>query len=53
MTREYSNKLLELVADGILNKDQVIRDLIMWLSESDVKEYYLKIDLEIEEEDND
>lgn len=39
-TRKYTNKILELVDDGIVDKDYLIRDLLMWMSESDVAEYY-------------
>ena len=36
-TREYSAKLLEMVEEGILDKDQVILALVNYLSESDVE----------------
>ena len=39
-TREYTNKILELVDDGIVDKDWLIQGLLMWLSESDVAEFY-------------
>jgi hypothetical protein len=38
--REYTNKIADLVDDGSLNKDMLIEDLLMWMSESDVKEFY-------------
>ena len=37
-TREYSAKLLEMVEEGILDKDQVILALVNYLSESDVED---------------
>ena len=37
-TREYSAKLLEMVDEGILDKDQVILALVNYLSESDVED---------------
>ena len=54
-TREYTNKILELVDDGIVDKDWLIQGLLMWLSEHDVAEFYdrnLRADEE-EEEDED
>ena len=53
-TREYTKKILELVDDGIVDKDWLIQGLLMWLSESDVAEFYdrnLKADDEEEEDD--
>ena len=53
-TREYTNKILELVDDGIVDKDWLIQGLLLWLSESDVAEFYdrnLKADDEEEEDD--
>lgn len=38
MTREYTNKLLEMLEDGILNKDTVILAFCSYLSEDDVKD---------------
>ena len=37
-TREYSAKLLDMVDEGILDKDQVILALVNYLSESDVED---------------
>ena len=37
-TREYSAKLLDMVEEGILDKDQVILALVNYLSESDVED---------------
>lgn len=39
-TREYTNKILELVDDGIVDKDWLIQALLLWMSESDVAEFY-------------
>jgi hypothetical protein len=36
-TREYSKKLLDLVEEGILDRDAVICAMINYLSEDDVK----------------
>ena len=50
-TREYTNKILELVDDGIVDKDWLIQGLLQWLSERDVEEFY-HVNLSEEEEDN-
>lgn len=36
-TREYSAKLLDMVEEGILDKDAVICAMINYMSESDVR----------------
>ena len=55
--RKYTNKIIELVDDGILDRDTLIRDLLCWMSESDVEEFYERNlradDDELDEEDND
>ena len=38
MPREYTNKLLEMVEEGVLDKDTVIMALVKYLSESDVQD---------------
>jgi len=38
MTREYSTKLLEMVEEGILDRDNVIMACIKYMSEDDVKD---------------
>ena len=40
MTRKYTNKILEMVSEGIVNKDNLICDLLMYLSESEVENFY-------------
>jgi hypothetical protein len=37
MAREFTNRLLELVEEGAFNKDQLILELVNWMSEDDVK----------------
>lgn len=37
-TREYTNKLLEMVEDGLLDKDTVIMACVKYMSESDVED---------------
>jgi len=39
MAREITNMILEMVSEGALDKDQLIRDLLMWMSESDVEDF--------------
>jgi hypothetical protein len=38
MIRQNTNTLLELVEEGILDKDAVIRACLMWMSDRDVGE---------------
>jgi hypothetical protein len=38
MTREYTNKLLEMVEEGILDRDNVILACVQYMSEDDVKD---------------
>ena len=40
MTRKYTNMILELVDEHVINKDMLIRDLLMWMSEDEVREFY-------------
>ena len=38
MSRVYTNKLLEMIEDGILDKDIVILSCVKYMSEDDVKD---------------
>lgn len=38
MTREYTNKLLEMIDEGLLDKDTVIMACVKYMSEDDVKD---------------
>ena len=38
MTREYTTKLLEMVEEGILDRDNVIMACINYMSEDDVRD---------------
>lgn len=51
-TREYTNKLIELVDDGIIDKDWLIQGLLMWMSERDVEQFY-DANLQADEEEED
>ena len=35
--RRYTNAVLELVDEGVLDKDALIEELLHWMSESDVE----------------
>lgn len=53
--RKYTNKIIEMVDEGVLDRDTLIRDLLMWMSESDVEEFYdrnLHDDEDEDEEDD-
>ena len=34
-----TNKLLELVEEGLIDKDQIIKSLLTYISEDDVKDF--------------
>ena len=38
MPRKYTNKLLEMIEGGLLNKDDVILACVNYMSESDVQD---------------
>lgn len=38
MTREYTNKLLEMIDEGILDRDSVIMACVKYMSEDDVRD---------------
>ena len=37
--RHYTNKLLEYIEEGLLNKDSVIKSFCSYLSEDDIKDF--------------
>ena len=49
MARKYTNLILEMNDDGFFDKDQLIRDLLCWMSEDEVKEFYERYIEETEE----
>lgn len=55
MSREYTNQLLEMVEDGLLDKDQVILACVKYMSEDDVKDMMVANEFifELEEDDHD
>lgn len=53
MNREYTNKLLEMVEEGILDKDMVIMAFAKYMTEDNIKDMMEANDmLEDEEEDD-
>lgn len=38
MTREYTTKLLEMIEEGLLDRDTVIMACVKYMSEDDVKD---------------
>lgn len=50
MVREYTKKIIELVDEGLLDRDAMIRDLLNYMSESDVKDFYESLGLDEDEE---
>lgn len=56
MTRDATKKILDMVAEGAVDKDVLIRDLLGWMSEDDVREFidrndYVSIHDQVEDED--
>ena len=40
MAREFTNKILELVDEGVLDARQILRDALCYMSEADVEDLY-------------
>ena len=38
MTRQYTNQLLEMIEEGLLNAEDVLRSALIYMSESDVED---------------
>lgn len=38
--RKYTNKIIEMVDEGMFDRDMLIRDLLNYMSESDVENFY-------------
>lgn len=38
--RKFTNKIIEMVDEGLIDRDILIRDLLNWMSESDVGEFF-------------
>ena len=52
MTRQYTNQLLEMIEDGILNAEDVLRSALIYMSEAEVEDM-AKQEGFIEEEEED
>lgn len=50
MAREYTNKLLEMVEEGLLDKDQVILACVLHMSEDEVQDMMEKNEFLLEDE---
>jgi phage tail tape-measure protein len=46
MAREYTNRILELYEEGALDANDLVRDLLGWMSEDDAKAFYHSYDLD-------
>lgn len=44
MSREYTNELLDMVNDGLLDAEKVLLSLVSYLSEDEVKDFCLNGD---------
>ena len=57
MAREYTNRLLEMIDDGLLDRDTVIMACVKYMSEDEVKDMMESndfiLDEEVEDEDED
>lgn len=38
--RKYTNKILDYVDEGIIDRNQLIQSLLTYMSESDVQDFY-------------
>ena len=54
MVREYTNKIIEMAEDGIIDWEDIARAALNWMSEDDVRDMaYDNMILEDEDEDED
>jgi hypothetical protein len=53
MSREYTTKLLELIEDGMLDKDTVIMACVKYMSEADVQDMMESNEFILEEDEDD
>lgn len=53
MSREYTTKLLEMVDEGLLDKDTVILACVQYMSEDDVKGMMHANEFLLDDEDED
>jgi len=53
MSREYTDHLLELVEEGVLDKDTVIMACVKYMSEDDVKDMMITNEFVFVDDDDD
>lgn len=53
MSREYTNKLLEMLDEGLLDKDAVIMACVKYMSEDEVRDMMEANEFLIEEDEDD
>ena len=55
MSRRYTTELLEMVEQGMVDKDSLIQDLLGWMSEAEVEQFARRNDYiqSLDEEDED
>ena len=52
-SRRVTSELLDLVEQGVIDRDNLIRDLLGWMSESDVAEFARRNDYITDDEAED
>jgi hypothetical protein len=52
MSREYTSKLLDLIEDGMLDRDTVIMACVKYMSEADVKDMMESNEFILEEDED-
>jgi len=52
MSREYTDHLLELIEEGVLDKDTVIMACVKYMSEDDVKDMMITNEFVFEDDDD-
>lgn len=53
MTRKNTNKILDLLDQGVIDSNKLARDLLGYLSEDDVTDFCHKNDLDFDESEED
>lgn len=51
MSRKYTNKILEMMDEGLLDPKWLVECLAVWCSEQDMKEFYEQYVDDIDDED--
>jgi hypothetical protein len=53
MVRKYTNKLLEMIEEGVVDKDQLIIACLLYMSEDDVESMMRECDIIFDEDEED